>query len=285
MRMRFARPVWLGVGLAGLLVLGLLWSSLAGPHASMAIAGSSSSPAQAVPAASVSKTALSAPARSGRQLVVYTADLTLATASVARELRTISALAAKAGGFVSSSDLSGPSAGPAGSPAGTIVIRVPATRFAAALDQIRKLGPVSQFSQSGQDVTQQHNNIAQELQQLNAERTAYVQLFSRATSMRDMLQIQAALSQVNSQIAFWTQQGQQLNGQVSYATITVNLTTAPLSVPSRNLGAALVGSLATMRRVGLAVLAGLVWIGPWVLLGAIFGIPLWWWRRRRPKPA
>ncbi len=64
---------------------------------------------------------------------------------------------------------------------------------------------------------------------MQSERAAYTRLFGKAQSMRDMLQIQQALAQVNSQIAALSAQMHSLRRSVELSTVFLTLSTSTFS--------------------------------------------------------
>jgi len=221
---------------------------------------------------------------STQRLVIETANLSLTTANVVGVSRHVSHIAAQDGGFVQSMQQTG-------SKQSTLInltVRIPEADFQTFLSASKAFGTVTQFTQTGQDVTQAHGQLQAQLSELHSEVTAYTRLFNRAQSMQDMLQIQQSLTQVDSQIADLTNQLNSLNRSIQLA--TVNLTLAPASAvvtpTTRTLAVftSLRQSVHFMGESALAVITFIAWILPWgVVAGLAYAGYRWWSRRRSPS--
>ena len=157
----------------------------------------------------------------------------------------------------------------------TMSLRIPENALPATLSHFESLGKLVNFSQSGVDVTRQYQNLASQKATLNDELTAYQALFKKAGSMKDMLEIQQALSQVQAKLQQTAQSTAQLKHNVHYAVL--NITLFPVALPSRpsphGFADALVLSLKAMRHIGYLSLLALGFIAPWfVLLAFAVGI-------------
>lgn len=256
----------------GLSRLGPVGGTVAGP------AGVSAPTSQLASAASAQRSlTIHGTVTTGRMMVEQAA-LSLTVSRVGATASRIATLTAHEGGYIESSNFSGGT-----TPSGTETLRVPASHLPALLTALKGLGHVQQSSLSGQDVTRQYSSLTFQLSALKAEDLAYQRLFSKATSMHSMIQIQQALSQVQSQM---TQLGtEQLNlaHQVRMATVNVSLAQTAPPPPGFQAGDILAGSLHAMGQAGLFVAQMILVLLPWLALLLILATPVWYWRiRRRP---
>lgn len=150
-------------------------------------------------------------------------------------------------------------------------LRVPNSDLNRFLAGAKGLGSVQSFTQTGQDVTNQHNALTQQLNELKSESHAYTRLYNKAKSMSDMIQIQKSLSEVNSQMNHVQAQLHQLNRSVSLATINVTLVPAIANLPqgTTNAGGAIMSSLHFMRGVGHGLAIFVAWLLPWAVLASL----------------
>jgi len=203
---------------------------------------------------------------SAGRMIEQEADLNVRVASVVRAEEVLEASVAAVGGFVSSSN----QYGSGDTMNAQVQLRIPSTDFDAFVQHAEHLGTVLQFSQSGQDVTQSYDQGQQQLTTLRSELAAYTRLFGKAQSMKDMLTIQQAIIQVQSQMADLSDQQHSLLRTVALATLSVNLVspvfanTAPGPVVT-----AWNQVLASLAQSGLAVLTLLAWAVPWAAIFAI----------------
>lgn len=105
-----------------------------------------------------------------------------------------------------------------------VVVRVPVAKFQTFVDDASKLGVVKYQAQSSDDVTQQHVDMKARLGNLAAEQTRLRQLFSRATNVKDMLEIERELTRVQGEIESMQAQISFLERQAAMATVTIELT-------------------------------------------------------------
>ncbi|QQE78068.1 DUF4349 domain-containing protein [Alicyclobacillus sp. SO9] len=275
--------------LAGAIVVGTLLqhtasSSQSSGHYKFASASSSSASGSAT--SSIRHTASNASANSIAQnatttnsaAVIKTANLTVkslhpdATASHVRNLLS------KAGGYIQNMETNTGQKATSDNTIVNMTVRVPSGHFNSFLKEIKSTGAVENFSQSGRNVTQQANNLQLQLNQLQSEATAYSRLYSKAKTMKDMLQIQQSLTQVDSQINSVKQQVHHLHQSVSFGTVTIHLVskTSAAVIEQKPMWHPLLQSLHFMKTSFFGLVTFLSWILPW---GILFGIVLWLWTK------
>jgi hypothetical protein len=132
------------------------------------------------------------------------------------------------GGFVLSSDVS------SGDDASSvrIVARVPAEKFDATLDAIRRSGSeVARENTSGQDVTEEYADIEARIRAQKAVEAQYMEIMKRATTIADTLSVQQKLGEIRTEIERAEGRRRFLANQSDLSTITVNVSkTAPQPV-------------------------------------------------------
>ncbi|MCL6599268.1 MAG: DUF4349 domain-containing protein [Alicyclobacillus macrosporangiidus] len=231
-------------------------------------------------AIAASKTAV---ATTTQRMVIEQATVNISTSDVRQAAAKVSRMVEGYGGFVESSRESTDN----GQLTVWMTVRVPETDFTPFLNGVKGLGTVTNFSQTGQDVTQQYNGLQQQLEELKSEADAYTRLFNKAQTMKDMIDIQQALVQVNSQIAQLNQQLHDLNRSVQLA--TVNLTLTPPSFAGAASGdtpviEALLQSFHVLQKSAYALVTMIAWLLPWGVLAALALLGRRWWMRRRRHP-
>ena len=214
--------------------------------------------------------------------IIRTGDVRLRVGAgkLTRAFEDVSGLATGHGGFVASSDLS--PGGP--DPSGQLVLRVANAQVGAVLAGLHHLGTVTAESIQGTDATGQVVDLAAQLTTLRSEEVAVRTLLGRAQNIGDILTIQNQLFSLQTQVQQLTGQQRTLADQVTYATISVELTTATTpAAPSGTLARAwaLAGHHVVAVARGLLLAAG--WAAPLVVLGGIAG-GSWWVLRRRRHP-
>ncbi|GAC1541860.1 MAG: hypothetical protein NVS3B12_29610 [Acidimicrobiales bacterium] len=108
-------------------------------------------------------------------------------------------------------------------PSGTLVVRIPGSRFDDARRSFEGLGHLRAEQLSGQDAGAQIADSDARLVDLHASQDALRTMAAKATSTTELLQIQSQLSNVSSQIAGLTAQLDRLRSEVALASITVRV--------------------------------------------------------------
>jgi hypothetical protein len=124
------------------------------------------------------------------------------------------------GGFISSSNISSGK-----HEISTIVLRVPAARFDAAMRQLRApgLGAVRSEQVSGEDVGQQLVDLSARARNLRAQSRALIRLMNQAVTVSDTIKIQNELFDIQGQIEELDGRLRYLHDQADMSTITMLL--------------------------------------------------------------
>jgi Domain of unknown function (DUF4349) len=132
-----------------------------------------------------------------------------------------SSVAAGLGGFVVSSSASQGSHGRL--VRGTLVVRIPASKYSDAMRSLAGLGRVEGRQESGQDVSQEYVDLKARARQLQAVETQLLELLGRANTVGAALAVQQQLSQVQLDLEQAKGRLQYLDDQVAFATISLDL--------------------------------------------------------------
>jgi hypothetical protein len=137
----------------------------------------------------------------------------------------LTSLASAYGGFVANSQTQ--SNGSAGSPpGGTVTLQVPVGNFSALLAQAKSLGKTSALTTRATDVTGQYVDLQAQITALEASRQQYLTIMAKASSIGDVLAVQAQLDTLQSQIQQLQGQLGVLQSETDYSTLTVSLSEA-----------------------------------------------------------
>jgi Domain of unknown function (DUF4349) len=127
-------------------------------------------------------------------------------------------IAGRYGGYVEDSSMQGIKA-----KSGELTIRLPATAFDRAMNDLRGLGSVEGQSISGQDVTSQFVDLNARLRTWQAQEAVLLRLMRGATSIESTLRVQNQLQEVQFRIEQIKGQLRLLENQTTLATIDVSL--------------------------------------------------------------
>jgi hypothetical protein len=171
------------------------------------------------------------------KLIVRNKTLRIEVGKVPDAVASIRALATKEGADITQLQVATSSDEPiyrpmTGDPASTesgplqayVIVRVPADRYAAFIEEAAKLGTVRYQAESTDDVTQQHIDLKARLDNLRAQELRLREFFAKAKNVTEMLQIENELSRVRGEIESFAAQVAYLERQAAMATVSIELT-------------------------------------------------------------
>ncbi len=189
-------------------------------------------------------------------------------------------IAGRHGGFVSTSETS-----EARRRSGTIVIRVPADQFEAALGELKGLGKLRNQSVSGSDVTAQFVDLQARLRNWETQESVLLKLLAKSKTIDDSIKVQRALQDVQLAIEEIRGQLRVLTDQTDFSTITLSMSEAgPIAQPPKkqpSLLRAWHNALDGFLSVIAAVVVGIGYVLPVALIG--LAILMGWWGFRRSR--
>ena len=177
---------------------------------------------------------------------------------------------------------------PSGEPAsGQVTFRVPVDAFEPVLRELKGLGTYRGEKSSTDDVTNQYIDLNGQLVAWRAQERVYLRLLDRARSVTDVIAVQNQLQQVQSNIERLQGQLNYLEDQTSFSTIVLQLSepgaAGPAGEPKGRLARAWATAVNGLGVMAAAVLVGVVWLTPLLVVAGLvlFGLRV----LRRPRPA
>ena len=172
----------------------------------------------------------------------------------------------------------------------SLTIRVPSSRFADALQQLKSLeGEVQTSGVSAQDVTDQFVDLQARLTAKQAEEQRYLAILNRANTIDEILKVDGSLGNVRTQIEQLTAQINSIKQRTDFSTISMSIstlsalpgdTTSKVWDPAKTVGRAL-AALGAMMQVFADALIWLIVFG-WLPLVAFAAAMIIAARMRRP---
>jgi hypothetical protein len=160
---------------------------------------------------------------------------------------------------------------------GVVTIRVDKDRFDSVLSKIKQMGEVDSISIYVQDVTQEYVDNESRLRNLEAQQKRLLDLMEMSTSVKDSIEVQRELSNVEGQMEVIKGRQNYLDNLVAYSTIDVYIQEPqPITEPSDGgfLGAikrGIRGALTALRVITM----GLIAISPLLAVAGIILIIVW----------
>lgn len=223
--------------------------------------------------------------------IVYTGSLQLVVADLPAALEQARAAVSAVGGYVGASRESNADED---SPVATITYRIPATRWAEALERLRGLASkVLAEETQATEVGGQIVDLEARIRNLRASEASLIKIAEGTGKISDLLEVQAQLTQVRGQIEQLDAQRAQLVDQVAYGTLVATFGLEAVKVekvaagwdPAKDVDAA----TATLIGVGQGIVSlgiwfVIVWL-PFLLVLLVAAVVIRaLWRRFAPPP-
>ncbi len=223
-------------------------------------------------------------------MIARSVALTLTVKDVERSREGLENLLRAYGGYAAQMEVNTP--GMHGSDSGvrslTASLRVPAGALRGMLAELKGYGKVDLETQSGEEVGQQHADLAARLNTARAseERLRGI-LKTRTGDVSEVLEVEEQIATVREQIEQMEAEQQGLEHRVSYATVDLTLNEEGQGPAARTVGSRLAaGARAGWNNAVDAVLGLVTFLLEYglatVLVVVMLGLPAWWlWRRWR----
>lgn len=213
--------------------------------------------------------------------IVYTVDLSIETRHVPKAARQAAAIAVAAGGFVADEYTSDDSNS-------TLTLKVPAAAHTDAVAKLEELGNVINRSRTSQDVTQQVVDTESRIASQKASIERIRSLLAQATGIGEIISIESELASREADLDALLSQQKELSALTSMATVTVSFHAPGEEVADATDLGFLTGledgwdAFTGTVSVTLTVLGAML---PFLVAGAVVGVPLWLAVRRRRTAA
>lgn len=112
-----------------------------------------------------------------------------------------------------------------------LVLRIPADRLTATLDELKALGEVEQLQLSAADVSREVQDVDARVTALRASIERLLALQAQATTVEDLIALETAISDRQAELESYEAQQRALADQVSLSTITLVLGSPDVAPP------------------------------------------------------
>jgi Domain of unknown function (DUF4349) len=157
--------------------------------------------------------------------IIRNAEITLESTDPEEGLRKIASIAEARGGFVVTSEVKQEGSAASGAAkTATVVARVPAAQFEAAIEEIRKAGSrILHEKRTGQDVTEEFIDLEARIRTKRALEAQFLEIMKQAQKVSEALEVQRQLADVRTEIEQLEGRRRFLENQSSLSTITVKI--------------------------------------------------------------
>jgi hypothetical protein len=228
------------------------------------------------------------PPRQSAPMIARTVSLSIVVKDIAASRASLENVLARYHGYAAQLTVATPENAPRSFQAS---FRIPAQELAAALADLKALGRVENESQSGEEVTQQHADLAARLQNSReTEERLRAILQQRTGKIEDVLQVEEEIARVRGEIETMEAEQQALEHRVDFATVDLQLAEEykeQLNLPSASVANRIHNAFVAGLRNAAAMLLGIFLFfaeyGPVLLIWlVILGVPAFFlWRRYR----
>lgn len=226
--------------------------------------------------------------------IIATADVSVRTRNVSTAAATLRASVSTAGGYVETEQaVTAPTPFdgdgevipmPVKTSSITMRLRVPTARFDGLLKRLDTLGVVTSRSVGAQDVTSEVVDVESRIVSAKASISRMQVLYEKAQSIADVAAIESELSRRQADLESLLARQKQLADQTSLATIGVTLFDDSLpqpAAPKTGVAKAFDDALETFGNALRNILVAVAAVLPFLVLGLLFGFPIYRVLRRR----
>jgi hypothetical protein len=154
-------------------------------------------------------------------------DLQVPKGALTSTITALATLATRAQGFVANTQTSAHPGARGASPQGSVTLEIPEASFGAVLHDAQVLGKSLNLTTKATDVTGKYVDLQSRITSLQASRQQYLAILAKATSISDILAVQAQLDTLQSQIEQLQGQLAVLTNETTYSTLAVTVHEPP----------------------------------------------------------
>lgn len=170
--------------------------------------------------------------------IIYSADLIAQTTDFDAAISALEQQITAFGGFIERSDVNGDTNYDENGVASVVnrwayyVIRVPANRFEDFLHQTEGLGNVTSLSRYAENVTSQYTDYEARLSSLRTQEERLLSMLEKSEDVESLIALEQRLSDVRYELESIERNLKNLDMQISYSTVTLNLEEVEIYTPT-----------------------------------------------------
>ena len=170
--------------------------------------------------------------------IIYSANLSAQTTDFDAAIAKLDAQIASFGGFIERSDINGDTRYNDDGTTSVInrwayyTIRVPAARFEEFLHQTEGIGNVTSISRYAENVTSQYTDYEARLSSLRTQEERLLSMLEKSEDVESLIALEQRLADVRYELESIERNLKNLDLQISYSTITLNLQEVEIYTPT-----------------------------------------------------
>jgi len=154
-------------------------------------------------------------------MIARTASLTIRVKDVEASRSSLDSILARHHGYPAQLNVNSPENGPRGFQAS---LRIPAAELLSAVGEIKGLGRLENESQSGEDVTRQHADMAARLKTARETEERFRAILQQRTGkVSDVLEVERSIARVRGEIESMEAEQKTLEHRVDFASVEIQL--------------------------------------------------------------
>jgi hypothetical protein len=233
-------------------------------------------------------------AQAAERKIIRNGEVSIETDTPSEGQRKIAAIAEKHGGFVviSESKQNEAVSQTVASTMVNVVVRVPAQKFEAAIEEIRDVGGrILYEKRTGQDVTEEYIDLEARIRTKKALEAQFLEIMKQARKISDAMEVQTQLAEVRTEIERLEGRRRFLENQSALSTINITLHTSTpvVAAATRGFFYDLKAAFSNGVDIGSGIFLGVIQFVIVMIPVMLFIVaPAWlvfkWLRRRMPWP-
>ncbi len=239
-----------------------------------------------------SGTAAQAAAAASKQKIIERLSYVIETLKFDDSVRTVQSLCTDLGGYMQDSNITGNGEVHTSSlRQASFTLRVPQEKLGQLKSSASKIGNVLNFTSSSENISDQYFDTEARLKSLRTQQERLLALLQKSGTLKDIIELEKALADVNYQIEELTGTLRQYDSLVDYSTVTVQLNEVVKRTEVENTPVTLGDKIARQFKDSMKALGGfgegllVFFVGgsPIILLLAALAAALIFGLRRREK--
>jgi hypothetical protein len=170
-----------------------------------------------------SSTAAQAAAATSKQKIIERLSYVIETLKFDESVRMVQNLCTDLGGYIQDSSITGNEIRAKNLREATFTLRVPQEKLGQLKTSVSNIGNVLNFSSSSENISDKYFDTEARLKSLRTQQERLLALLQKSGSLKDIIELEKALADVNYQIEELTGTLRQYDSLVDYSTVTIQL--------------------------------------------------------------